>query len=267
METNSSLNQPVRILALGRFEITVDGQTLHCDGARTCKPQELLAGLVAAGPKGLAQHRLCEALWTESEGDAAYRALITTVYRLRRALHHRDAVSFAGGRVALNTELCWVDAWSFELLADGSAGSTERQRSVHHYCGPLFGDLELPLIFETRDRLRRKFVRNVLQCASQLEHSGQSADAVALYEQSMDSDGSCEELHCALITALGKSGQSLAARSAYQRCRAALLRRFGTVPSAATERAWREACMPQSGPRATEPGRSAYSASYATPGL
>jgi two-component SAPR family response regulator len=267
MDTNSSLNQPVRILSLGRFEITVDGQALHCDGARTCKPQELLAGLVAAGLKGLAQHRLCEVLWAESEGDAAYRALITTVYRLRRALHHRDAVSFAGGRLALNTTKCWVDSWDFERLADGSADSTERQRSVHHYAGPLFGDLELPLIFETRDRLRRKFVRNVLQCAAQLERGGQSADAVALFEQSIDADAGCEELHCALIAALGKSGQALAARSAYQRCRAALLRRFGTVPSATTERAWREACMPQSGLRAVETGRPAFSASFAIPGL
>jgi LuxR family transcriptional regulator, maltose regulon positive regulatory protein len=267
METNNNLEQPVRILALGRFEISVDGQALHCDGARTCKPQELLAGLVAAGPKGLSQHRLCEALWSESEGDAAYRALITTVYRLRRALQHYDAVSFAGGRVALNPAKCWVDCWDFERLADGNADSADRQRSVHHYAGPLFGDLELPLILETRDRLRRKFVRNVLQCASQLERAGQTANAVALYEQSIDAEASCEELHCALIAALGKSGQTLAARSAYQRCRAALLRRFGTVPSATTERVWREACVSPAGLRVVEGGRTALSASFAIPGL
>jgi DNA-binding SARP family transcriptional activator len=49
-------------------------------------------------------------LWAQSEGDAAYRSLITTVYRLRRLLHCHEAVSFSAGVVALSPAHCWIDA-------------------------------------------------------------------------------------------------------------------------------------------------------------
>jgi DNA-binding SARP family transcriptional activator len=202
-------------------------------------------GLVAAGRRGLSHHVLCEALWPDSEGDAAYRALITTVYRLRRLLRQLEAVSFAGGRVGLNTSFCQVDSWDFEQRLDNTSAASERLQLVPLYTGALFGDAESPLVFDARDRLRRKFVRCVLQLVTQFERDGAHARASELLEQAIDSDSSCEELHCALISNLGRAGEMLAARSAYQRCRTALLRRYGATPSAVTERIYREACAPR----------------------
>ena len=37
-----------------------------------------------------------------------------TVLRLRKLLGSSDAVVQQGGKVWLNPELCWVDAWAFE---------------------------------------------------------------------------------------------------------------------------------------------------------
>jgi LuxR family transcriptional regulator, maltose regulon positive regulatory protein len=260
----------VRIRALGDLEIIASGSSRRSHGARARKPRELLMGLVAAGVRGIAQHLLCEALWPEAEGDAAYRALITTVYRLRRLLQCRDAVSFAGGRVALSAAHCWVDAWVFDqalsaaaLPADAVpeaalASEAALARALALYRGALCGDAEAPLVFEARERLRRRFVRAVLARGQRLLGAGAAAAAIELYEQALEVEGGCEDLHRALILAQAGNGHTAAAASAYERCRAALRTRFGMVPSVATERAWRESCKPQAGPRQAGYAFAAY---------
>jgi len=260
----NELTAPVRIAALGDLEISASGGSRRSHGARARKPRELLMGLVAAGARGIAQHLLCEALWPEAEGDAAYRALITTVYRLRRLLQCRDAVLFAGGRVALSAAHCWVDAWVFDqalpaaaVLAD-SVPDAALARALELYRGALCGDAEAPLVFEARERLRRKFVRAVLAGGQRLLGAGAAAAAIELYEQALEVEGGCEDLHRALILAQAGNGHTAAAASAYERCRAALRTRFGMVPSVATERAWRESCKPQAGPRQAGYAFAAY---------
>jgi two-component SAPR family response regulator len=262
----NELTAPVRICALGDLEISAGGSSRRSPGARARKPRELLMGLVAAGARGIAQHLLCEALWPEAEGDAAYRALITTVYRLRRILQCRDAVSFAGGRVALSAAHCWVDAWVFDqalsaasVLADAISDDA-LACALALYRGALCGDAETPLVFEARERLRRRFVRAVLTRGQRLLGTGMAAAAIEVYEQALEVEGGSEELHRALILAQASNGHTVAAASAYERCRAALRIRFGMLPSAATEHAWRESCKPQAGPRQAGYAMAAYPA-------
>ena len=104
----------VRIHALGTFEITAGWILPGRRRIHALKVRELLMGLVAAGARGLGASVLCEALWPESHASEALRALIVTIYRLRRALRCYGAVDFEGGRVALSAARCWVDAWAFE---------------------------------------------------------------------------------------------------------------------------------------------------------
>lgn len=113
MEANEKIAS-VRIHALGALAVTTGAILRYRSRVRARKVQELLMGLVSAGAHGLAGHMLCEALWPESGGDEAYRALAAAVHRLRRTLHCGDAVLFEGGRVALSGARCWVDAWAFE---------------------------------------------------------------------------------------------------------------------------------------------------------
>jgi len=42
--------------------------------------------LIAMGGRQVPQTRLADLLWPDAEGDAAYRALITTLQRLRRLI-------------------------------------------------------------------------------------------------------------------------------------------------------------------------------------
>ena len=231
----------VRINALGSLEVYIAGGATPFVNARVRKPLELLFALLAAGERGLAQHILCEVLWAQSEGDAAYRSLITTVYRLRNLLHCHEAVIFSAGVVALNPACCWIDAWEFERSLSELAESATRDRALATYRGPLLVDVDCPLVFETRERLRRKYVSAVLRRAQSLERAGTWAAAVEIYEQAVDADSGHEDLHRALIRCLGQLGRTTAVMHAYQRCKASLLRQFGIRPSAITERLYREA--------------------------
>ena len=251
----------VRINALGSLEVYIAGGATPFANARVRKPLELLLGLIAAGLQGAPQHRICEALWPESEGDAAYRALITTVYRLRRSLQCFEAVQFSNGRVSLSATHCWVDAWAFEPAVTLTRGPHDLLQALRLYRGPLLADFETPLVFEARDRLQRKFVGAALLAARQLESSGSRSQAIDLYERAIDADAGCEELHRELMRLLAKDDQASAVAHAYQRCRAALLRRFGTLPSPATERIWRESAASRTTTHTAGYAAAAYAAS------
>ena len=73
------------------------------------KPQELLQALIAFGGTEVSAGLLIDALWPDSEGDAAYHALESGLYRLRQLLGARDAVRMEGGKVSLNRDQLWVD--------------------------------------------------------------------------------------------------------------------------------------------------------------
>src|SRR6202012_2873838 len=81
---------------------------------RLRKPQELLQALIAFGGTEVRADILIDTLWPDSDGDAAYHALESALYRLRQLLGARDAVRMEGGKVSLNRDQWWVDMWEFE---------------------------------------------------------------------------------------------------------------------------------------------------------
>src|ERR1700729_1064556 len=98
---------------LGRFRILA-GDTPVTIPPRLRKPQELLQALIAFGGTEVSAGVLIDALWPDSEGDAAYHALESTLYRLRQLLGARDLVRMEGGKASLNRDQLWVDMWEFE---------------------------------------------------------------------------------------------------------------------------------------------------------
>src|SRR5882672_9849637 len=98
---------------LGRFRL-LTGDAPITIPPRLRKPQELLQALIAFGGTEVSAGVLIDALWPDSEGDAAYHALESALYRLRQLLGARDAVRMEGGKVSLNRDQLWVDMWEFE---------------------------------------------------------------------------------------------------------------------------------------------------------
>src|ERR1700690_778532 len=102
-----------RVQVLGRFRL-LTGDTPITIPPRLRKPQELLQALIAFGGTEVSAGALIDALWPDSEGDAAYHALETALYRLRQLLGARDVIRMEGGKASLNRDHVWVDMWEFE---------------------------------------------------------------------------------------------------------------------------------------------------------
>ena len=75
---------PIRIHALGRFEVAVNGKVLHHSRKAQRRVLDLLKALVALGAEGSSRDAIAAALWPESNGDAAHDAFDVTLHRLRK---------------------------------------------------------------------------------------------------------------------------------------------------------------------------------------
>src|SRR5258706_15833199 len=102
-----------RVKVLGRFRLT-KGYAPIAIPPRLRKPLELLQALIAFGGTEVGAGVLIDALWPDSEGEAAYHALESALYRLRQLLGARDALRMEGGKASLNRDQVWVDLWQFE---------------------------------------------------------------------------------------------------------------------------------------------------------
>ncbi len=157
---NASPVRPVAIYSLGRLEILVDGIPVRIDGRGPRKPLELLSVLIVAGARGAFIGAIADVLWPEADGFDAYRSLITTTYRLRRLLGHRDSVHLGAGRIRLEPGICDVDAWDFEQ-AINAAGSREQVRSALAGYGVFMEECANPWVIGMRVRLQQCITRAV----------------------------------------------------------------------------------------------------------
>jgi hypothetical protein len=162
----------LRIDALGGFAVFSNGEQLRPGRKVQKKPLEMLRLLVAEGERGMRQDLLAEALWPDSEADAARFALGTTLYRLRRLLGRGEVIVQRDGRVALDPKFVFVDAWALERVLESAstggvrpASTAARQEELRAkvrrlYRGDLFGaDADEPRLARARERLRGRIDR------------------------------------------------------------------------------------------------------------
>jgi hypothetical protein len=152
----------VRIRTLGAFGVELDDVPLTFASKAPRKPLELLQALVAYGARGVSSETLCNAVWPDSEGDAAEAALRVTLGRLRKLLKQDGAVVLHQGKLSLDDRLCWVDVWSMERLlaeieAAPLAGQVERLTALYRGAF-LDGEREQPWMVPAREKLRRRFL-------------------------------------------------------------------------------------------------------------
>ena len=233
------MSSPIRITAFAGLTLAVDGQTVRFGRTAPRKPLALLRSLITVGDYAISLHAACDSLWPEAEGHDAYRALVTTVYRLRGLLRHREAISFSVEGVRLDPRLVWVDAWEFERSLAASPSPAQLAAALTLYRGPFLSDDEHPHVFEARERLQRKFIRAVRTLGHHYENVGDATAAIALYERALDAGVVSEEIHVQLMQCLACAGQRGAAAQVFERCRALLARRLCITPSSATVIAFR----------------------------
>jgi DNA-binding SARP family transcriptional activator len=234
---------PIRVRALGRFRIDIDGAPLSFAGKVARKPLELLQFLIASGGSEISAATVMFALWRDLEGDKARSAFNVTLHRLRKLLAHDEAVLLELGRLSLNPRLVWVDTLAFEQLIDGvgpaaalsTPGAQAAQRAVAMYAGHFLNDTEdEPWQLVHRSRLASKFKRAVSQLARHGIAQGDTHAVRVLLERALELDPTAEDLARELMRVLIDTGEQAAALDVFGHCRAAIAQALAAKPSAAT---------------------------------
>jgi LuxR family maltose regulon positive regulatory protein len=229
-----------RVHVLGRFRLLTGGTSIAIP-PRLRKPLELLQALIAFGGTEVGAGVLIDALWPDSEGDAAYHALESALYRLRQLLGARDAVRMEGGRVSLNRDQLWVDMWEFEeelqRPQDPTPNDIERIGRLRHlYQGHfLQHETEKPWVLKARQELRDRLLRAIRDAARECERARRWENAANLYRSGIELDSLNEGLYRGLMRCHQELGDHSEALQAYRRCRELLTRFLGIPPNAKTQ--------------------------------
>jgi LuxR family maltose regulon positive regulatory protein len=229
-----------RVYVLGPFRILA-GNVPVTMPPRSRKPQELLQALIAFGGTEVGAGVLIDSLWPDAEGDAAYHALETALYRLRQLLGAHDAVRMEGRKVSLNRDQLWVDMWQVEEelrpTHNQEVSSIEkivRLRSLYqgHF---LENETEKPWILKARQVLRDRLLRSIRDAARQCEHARRWEDAANLYGSAIEIDSLNEGLYRGLMLCHRQLGDHSEALQAYGRCRELLKHFLGVPPNEKTQ--------------------------------
>lgn len=246
--TGTGTKALIRIFTLGRFSIAIDERPVRSRGKARHRPLGLLKALIALGGRDVASSRLCECLWPDSEGDLGARNLTITLHRLRRLLQAKSAVLSENGKLSLNENVCWVDAWNFERLvndglrrldepATGNASEMHLRAALGLYAGDFLSrESEESWMLAPRLRLKTKFERLVSALSMRLEHQKRHPEAIDLCLQALGLDPLNELLYRRLMSCYLKRGEFASVLRTYQLCREALAKGLSAPISSETER-------------------------------
>jgi DNA-binding SARP family transcriptional activator len=237
---------PIRVYTLGRFAVECGGEPLRFPGKTQRRPLELLRALIAFGGRDVSETQLVDALWPDAEGDAAHRALATTLHRLRKLLGHDGALELREGRLSLNPYVCWVDVWACETLLagaeqlgqEGEQGGPAVQRierGLALYEGSFLVGEQAPWVLPTRERLRTRFLQAIAAVGRHWERDEGWERAIVAYQEGLEVDDLAERLYYQMMCCYQRLGRHGDAARVYRRCRQALGSVLGVEPSAETE--------------------------------
>ncbi len=244
---------PLKIFALGRFEIIKDGAPLQFTGKAQRKPMELLKALIGFGGRDVPIEVLIQTLWPEPREGDGQKAFDVTVHRLRKLLGDEGLLTITDRRASLNPQMVWIDAQVIERILAAVAPAMQNP-------GPDFAELEsaAPLLLElyrgvflggeadiawvlvARDRLAVHFRRFVLRLGEHWERGARWADAARLYERGVELEPLAETLYRRLMECLRRQGQHVEGIEVFRRCRKMLSVVLGVKPAPETEALYRD---------------------------
>lgn len=245
-----SWNWALRVYTLGRFELVRDGELVRFPRKAPKRALELLQALIAFGDHGVPTRRLITAVWGQDIQPGASQAVFrTTLHRLRKLIGEA-LVTVDDGRVRLDAQRCWVDAWAFEALRN-TAQATQQTPDPHTwlasaeqalalYRGPFLGAAaEAAWSVPTRDRLHQRFVDLVDTLARYWQAGGDWEKAMALYERALAVDELAETFYQGLMRSYQAVGRRAEAIAVFQRCQRLLETTHGRSPCSTTEELYR----------------------------
>ena len=228
---------PIQVYTLGRFELLRDGVPLRATGKVQSKPLELLKCLLTGGGLVVSQDRVADALWPDSEGDAADQALRTTLHRLRKLLRHEEAVRLEDRQLHLDARYLWADCLAFDRAAHHPrlADRDSLRVGLNRYRGLFLPGESAAWAVAFRDRLRAQYLRMAERLGSLLEQEGDDAVAADCYVRAIEVEPLAEIFYRRLMCTYARLERRPEALLVYQRCRQSLLSRLGVSPTAETQ--------------------------------
>jgi DNA-binding SARP family transcriptional activator len=235
-----SRTQDVEIRCLGAFSLKRNGTALSWPRKAPRRPLELLKATIAQGPDGASVAQLTDTIWPGMDGDRAQRAFGTALYRLRGMLGER-ALSLSAGRLKVNREYAWVDAYEFEQAAAHCENGNCEYVLADLYAGTFLPeDIEASWAAAARHRLQQMFRTLAFRTANNVLESGRWRDALDFLEKALNRDVTAEVLYQAAICACLVGGLRAEAAAYYERCHRALSEHVGVKPSRKTESLYRQ---------------------------
>jgi LuxR family maltose regulon positive regulatory protein len=235
---------PLKVYTLGRFGILRDDKPVKTEGRAQKKPIEMLKVIIALGGRKILEESITDILWPEAAGDDAHNTFTTTLSRLRKILGLDGAIALSEGKITLMQNICWVDVWAFERLigdADRAWKHSENEsarmlseRALIMYSGPFLSGESDHWPVSLREKLKSKFLRNVLNLGSHLEENTMWDKALEHYTRGLEVDELIEEFYKHAMTCCMKLDRKAEALSIYNRCSETLERILGISPSKET---------------------------------
>lgn len=207
---------------LGGFAVEIDGRQLPAAAWRHRRGADLVKLLALAPGHRLHREQVEDTFWSELPREAASANLRKATDFARRALGGEEAITVAGGMVALSpaAEL-QVDAEVFERAARVSIGSGSEAGAIDLYRGDLLPEDRYAEWTEAhRERLRGLYLHLLRRAAR--------------WEQILEVDRADEQAHQALMRGFLKAGDRRAAIRQFARLREILRVDLGVGPSAET---------------------------------
>ena len=229
---------PVKVYTLGRFELLVDGEIPEYSRKAPKKVLALLKAIIAHGGRDVSEQKLIDALWPDEEGDAARRAMVTTLHRLRKLLGNMKAIRQTGSELTLDEDTCWIDALAFEHRIDGPEAAPDGQFDVIRlYQGAFLPqDDAAAWTIPIRERLRSKFIHGIGKLGASLEQASRHEAAIELYSRGIHADPLVEPFYQGLMRCYEKLNRRAEAASTYRRLREILSVILGVTPSPTSQR-------------------------------
>ena len=203
--------------------------------------------MLTSGGREVNIAQVTDILWPDSEGDAAHNVLGVTLYRLRTLLSIHDAIHLYDNKLALNSAICWVDAWESERLL-GKLDTLLKakqpcQQTLMAYTSELLGlckgaflkgDMGGEVIV-ARERLQGKVLRAIDAIGQYWERNGDWAHAKEFYQKGLELNPMIETLYQRLMICHREMGQRSEALLVYRRCHDALATHLNILPSRNTD--------------------------------
>jgi DNA-binding SARP family transcriptional activator len=242
------------IHSLGPFRVFHDGRLIT--DWNGLKGLAVLKYLVAQRGKPVSKDVLMEAIWPESDPEAARRNLHQAIYSLRQTLRSDKPnfrlIEFHNDRYQINPAAhFWIDFVAFEkLVQEGqqlvAAGRTQEALEVYTRAEELYqgdfleGDLYEEWAVAQREQLRLLYLKVASWLTEQYVKREEFTATIGLSQKILAQDACYEQAHRCLMIAYAAQGQRHLAVRQYLTCVRALRTELDLSPSPETTALYRQ---------------------------